>query len=269
MSLVLPSLIGVNKPVRESTVTNQYSVSFDGTNDYVAIASGLESTINSASALTISTWVKINKWQSTLFSSGTNGTDGIWLLPFSASQFFFSVRNGASTAITVNPSSNIGNVQLTLNNWHHVCGVLDGSNSKLYFDGTEVGNGTLPSLGSTGGSDPSIGSFQRGNYFTGGLIDEVALFNSALSASDVTALSTNGVPADISSLNPVGWWRMGEGSDGSGNTDGTLVNIGGTNFPQIYNVATDGSGNRITGIDGSLTNTASPNGIVSGTGNTP
>ena len=221
---------------------NEYSVSFDGTNDYVAIASGLESTINSASALTISTWVKINKWQSTLFSSGTSGTNGIWLLPYSSNSFFFSVRNGASTAITVNPSTNF-----TLNNWHHVCGVLDGSNSKLYFDGSVVGSGTLPSLGSTGGSNPSIGSFQRGSFFTGGLIDEVAIFNTALTATDISTLrggasaGTLGEPVYISSLNPVGWWRMGDNDGGTGNT-----------------VTDQGSG----GNNGTLKNIASPNGFV-------
>ena len=72
-----------------------------------------------------------------------------------------------------------------------------------------------------------------------GLIDEVAFFNSALSASDMSTLrggasaGTLGVPADISSLNPVGWWRMGDingasgvtiTDQGSGGNNGTLTN---------------------------------------------
>jgi hypothetical protein len=208
--------------------SNTYSVDFDGTNDYASLASGLESTINNASTLTVSAWVKINKWESTIFSSGTSLTDGMWLLAYDSSNFFFSARNGSSTAINVNPVSNF-----TLNNWHHVCGVLDGSNSKLYFDGSLVGSGTLPALGSTSGSNPSIGSYQRSNYYTGGLIDEVALFTSTLSASDVTAIYNSGVPTDLSSYSPVGWWRMGDDESGTGTTitdqgsgenDGTLTN---------------------------------------------
>ena len=68
----------------------------------------------------------------------------------------------------------------------------------------------------------------------GGLIDEVSVFNSELSASDITAIYNSGVPTDISSLSPVGWWRMGDGTEaGSGTTvydmssnsnNGTLIN---------------------------------------------
>ena len=72
-----------------------------------------------------------------------------------------------------------------------------------------------------------------------GLIDEVSFFNSALSATDISTLrggasaGTLGVPADISSLNPVGWWRMGDNDSGTGTTitdqgsgsnNGTLTN---------------------------------------------
>ena len=207
---------------------NTYSVNFDGSNDYVALASGLESTINSASTLTFSAWFNINKWGSAIVSSGNSVTNGIWFLAYNSSTFFFSARNGGSDSISVNPSGNF-----TLNNWHHVCGVLDGANSKLYFDGSEAGSGTLPALGSTAGSNPSIGSYQRGSFFTGGLIDEVSIFNSALSASDITSIYNSGVPAALSSYSPVGWWRMGDNDSGTGSTitdqgsgsnNGTLTN---------------------------------------------
>ena len=78
------------------------------------------------------------------------------------------------------------------------------------------------------------------NYPFPGEVDELSIFNSALSASDISTLrggasaGTLGVPADISSLNPVGWWRMGDGTEaGSGTTvfdmstnsnNGTLTN---------------------------------------------
>ena len=66
-----------------------------------------------------------------------------------------------------------------------------------------------------------------------GLIDEVAIFNSALSASDITAIYNSGTPDDLSSYSPVGWWRMGDNDGGTGTTitdqgsggnDGTLTN---------------------------------------------
>ena len=66
-----------------------------------------------------------------------------------------------------------------------------------------------------------------------GNIDEVAYFTSELSASDVTTIYNSGVPNDISSLSPTGWWRMGDNDSGTGTTvtdqgsgsnNGTLTN---------------------------------------------
>ena len=65
-----------------------------------------------------------------------------------------------------------------------------------------------------------------------GKIDEVAIFDSALSAAQVLAIYNGGVPADLSSLSPDAWWRMGDGDyyptlqDSSANDyDGTMTNM--------------------------------------------
>ena len=214
---------------------NQYSVSFDGSNDYLAINSGLESTINNASALTISAWIKVSAHRGAIFSSGTSASDGIWLYPYDPTILLFTARSSSSpsSGISCAPPSSI-------NEWHHIAGVLDGANSKIYIDGNLEGTGTLPALGSTGGSSPYIGSFQNSaGSFVNGLIDEVSIFDSVLSATDISTLrggasaGTLGEPVDISSLNPVGWWRMGDNDGGTGTTitdqgsggnNGTLTN---------------------------------------------
>ena len=55
-----------------------------------------------------------------------------------------------------------------------------------------------------------------------GLIDEFAVFDSVLTSTDISTLrggasaGTLGEPVDISSLNPVGWWRMGDNDGGTG-----------------------------------------------------
>lgn len=256
----------------EATPFNEYSISLDGTDDFINV-NGVATNIASMTNFSVSAWVKTTQTLS----------DGI---VFRAAQsraihvgFYIhqgylvtTVNGGGLTEGWDNGGANIAD-----GNWHHLVmtytkTATSASTALGYVDGnlhlTTNGTGTIQS----GINEAAIGRRPKGSgtgdlYFDG-LIDEVAVFNSVLSPSDISTLrggasaGTVGVPADISSLNPVGWWRMGDGSDGSGNADGTLVNIGGTNFPQIYNVATDGSGNRITGIDGSLTNIASPNGIV-------
>ena len=71
-----------------------------------------------------------------------------------------------------------------------------------------------------------------------GNLDEVAVFGSELSASDVTAIYGTGVPNDITDLNPISWWRFEEGSgttaadSGSASNTGTLDNaVFSTNVP--------------------------------------
>jgi len=111
------------------------------------------------------------------------------------------------------------------------------------LDGVKVGN----IYDTRGGSAPTPALFtlasgtefrigQRGNaaFPYAGKIDEVAIFGSTISAGDVTAIYNSGVPADLTSLSPVGWWRMGDGTEaGSGTTiydmssnsnNGTLTN---------------------------------------------
>ena len=70
--------------------------------------------------------------------------------------------------------------------------------------------------------------FKTTSYSSGGL-DEIAIWNSDQSAN-VSSIYNSGAPNDISSLNPLHWWRFEEGSgstatdSGSGGNDGTLVN---------------------------------------------
>ena len=79
-------------------------------------------------------------------------------------------------------------------------------------------------------------NWQLGRHSTtfhyNGLLDEVAVFNSELSASNVTSIYNSGSPADLTSLSPVSWWRNGDGDtfptltdNGSGSNNGTMTNM--------------------------------------------
>jgi hypothetical protein len=137
---------------------------------------------------------------------------------------------------------------VTANTWFHVTATHEAGSDKLYVNGSLEASGSASNFSTTDTANLRIGSSSIFGFYHQGLIDEVAFFNSALSASDITSIYNGGVPNDISSLSPVGWWRMGENDGGTGTT-----------------ITDQGSG----GNDGTLINTASPNGIVSGTGNTP
>jgi hypothetical protein len=122
---------------------------------------------------------------------------------------------------------------ISIGAWTHVGVTFDGSGGvSFYINGSSAGTATAASSNPTNSSSVTIGKAYNGNYFDG-KIDELAMFNSALSASDVTAIYNSGVPADLTSYSPVGWWRMGDNDGGTGTTitdqgsggnDGTLTN---------------------------------------------
>jgi hypothetical protein len=75
-----------------------------------------------------------------------------------------------------------------------------------------------------------IGAYQTASWFANATIDEVSVFNSALSQSDVTSIYGGGTPSSLSSYSSlVSWWRFeGTGTtatdSGSGGNNATLEN---------------------------------------------
>jgi hypothetical protein len=70
-------------------------------------------------------------------------------------------------------------------NWHHIVGIYDGSNVRLYVDGAEISSGTPTTKNiAYNNNDLYIGSYGTGYYFTG-LIDEIKVYNRALSSQEV------------------------------------------------------------------------------------
>ena len=217
-----------------SPFPNTYSLSFDGTNDYVALGN---SSALAPSNITVSAWIKVSGSVDTFnyIVSRAGSTYGSYHLRYESSNKFNVFIGHTGGAFTVLSSSNT----YTLTDWHHVAFTYDQTNLKLYVDGSEAasvakttaidyndgGKGTDTHIGKVGGtmnySSPSEG-----------LIDEVAIFNSALSASKVASLrdtsGSNPVPADIENeANLVGWWRMGDtGSDFGSDTITNAKNPG-------------------------------------------
>lgn len=105
--------------------------------------------------------------------------------------------------------------------WHHVVWTHDGSSSAsgmfLYIDGQSAGFSIdSDTLGATTlNSEPfQIGAVQ-GVFEMIGSIDDVAIFNTDLSAGQVATVYNSGVPNDLRetalSSNLVGYWLMGDG----------------------------------------------------------
>lgn len=125
--------------------------------------------------------------------------------------------------------------------WRHAVLTYDGSSAasgvRIYANAVSQSLNTISSTltGTILNAEPlEIGSQDGGGFFNG-YIDEVALYNKELTASEVAALYNGGSVVDYMTLasagNLDGYWRMAEGSvfpvipDEVGSNDGTMQNM--------------------------------------------
>ena len=240
---------------------------FNGSSSYIDTNI---STITS-NAGSVSLWVKTTTGTQSAFFGGQSP---------STNRFYFGVRNSNfwMGAGNTQNSYNISASSLLDGNWHHVVLTLDGSTAKYYLDGNSTPVDTISyTSGGTIGVTPLIGALDLtgtvGSY-TNGSIDQVRIYNSELSAQDITNIYTNevqansggGVAAETSLTLTAGvaydvtvgaggtGVNLTSGNNGANSIFSTITSLGG-GFGGLY----DGSayvtpGNGGSGGGGSLTN---------------
>jgi len=236
MPICLPSFAGTTAPASGGGggFTNQYSVSFDGSDDYCDC--GDLTAINSIANCSYSFWYKqVNSGLSILMGNSN----------FKFSAYHWSNGNAYFHIASKNHPIALSN--LALNQWHHVAVTFDGSvtTSKLYIDGVykSIKTNEASTTNSLAGTSFYIGRALTLGYGSP-LVDEFSIFTTTLSdggglsigdtaGGDIASIYNSGVPNDISSLSPLHWWRMGDNDGGTGTTitdqgsggnDGTLTN---------------------------------------------
>jgi hypothetical protein len=85
-------------------------------------------------------------------------------------------------------------VTLQSGNWYHLSATYDGTTLKLFINGEEKAS-TVRSISSPGGYT-YLGRFMGGNHFYGGLIDEVAIWDRALTLDEINNHYINGLVGD-------------------------------------------------------------------------
>jgi hypothetical protein len=232
--------------VQGSSFASTNSFTFDGIDDFVGIGA---TSLGITSAISVSAWVKIPTTNTggggtniqviaceDTTSSGQRNWNMFWR-GTGSNYFAFVIHHtnlSASSVVSTGIIPNDGQ-------WHNLVGTFDGTTNanglKLYIDGDLNVQGTAGSTGinSFTSSEPNIGRITGQNVWNfEGNIDEVAVWDSAINISDVW--DGSGVPFDISSSNPLSWWRMGEAAtyaggqwtltdQGSGGNDGTSTTL--------------------------------------------
>lgn len=219
MTFILPSFgASAIAAVPGGSFANDFSISLDGTNDYLDC--GNLTSINGATNLSISLWFKLDN----LTSGGVRPV----LMVGGGSGSFYIYPNADTTLTYVTGTVAHSFTVSTWNTgqWYHLTTVHAGTSLEVYLDGSSIGTATVSAVASNQGNNLNIGRWSNGvgsvGNYTDGQIDEVALFTSALSSSDVTAIYNGGNgPTDISSLSPKHWWRMGDSDTGVSNGSST------------------------------------------------
>ena len=173
---------------------------FNGLNTAIDINT---SVLNTSNSFSVAAWVQLadlNKWHTAVSQDG-NDISGFFLQFTASSQFAFSLVNSDSTSGTaIRATSKFNPV---VNTWYHLVGVYDASakQSSLYVNGVLQSSQTVPAAWNAGG-ETVIGRAKWGGNtdFWNGKIDDVRLYNRALSATDVSDLY--GLAAANSPLRP-------------------------------------------------------------------
>jgi len=176
------------------------AIEFDGVGDHINL--GTSSILNSYSNnFTISAWVKINNFdrRGVIYSEGNRYTP--------TPQITFIIGEDSSIAprkLQFVVRDNVGNAGVLTwdtpfqSGWHHVVAVRDGADVRVYLD-KDVRTAAGDLTGTMTIHDVGIGKImvQNYNFLSDMMIDDVRLYNRALSSADVTELYEVPEPATL------------------------------------------------------------------------
>jgi len=164
----------------ETLGANGFSLDLDGTDDRVEI--GNVTVLNSSSAFSLTCWIKssatiIDTFD--IFSGGDGYANGIYLYL-------------TPTGLDFGVGTSYGRYSTALNDgsWKHLAAVYNGSSFAVYINGSPVSISTTntppASTVATAGNGSHIASRVDDTREFNGKMDDFAIFNSALTASEVS-----------------------------------------------------------------------------------
>jgi hypothetical protein len=216
--------------------------SFSSNFEQAAVFNGSSSIINlgdhnafspSVNPLSVSCWIKTTSTIDFIFSKGSSGAYEYGLFIDGSGQIGLQAYTlSASSSVSINTSSAYND-----GNWHHIVGVYDPSgNFKIYVDGSQQAtSSTSLSMGNSSNALILGKKYDTSSDFFNGSLDQVRIYSSALSASDITKLYNESSQIPTATL--VSHYKLdGNATDSAGSNNGTETSVtyaggvyGGTN----------------------------------------
>ncbi len=162
-------------------------LSFNGTGGHIEVDNS--SDLQITSALSIATWIKTSDGEGTIVSK--TGTSSPW------PGYMFGVGN--STVVDGNLGFWDGGgtmidsgITVNDNSWHHVAVTVSGTSTIFYKDGV-AGNATTTTALASNTEPLRIARENAIDRYLAGLLDDVRVYNRALSANEISALYDSSV----------------------------------------------------------------------------
>ena len=167
-------------PSQNPAIPASLAYKFNGSSDYIK-TSTMDASVAGNNPRTLMCWVKFAAFNADNYvavAGGSAGTNHFCINYYNTSGYYLRLVNGADIST---------NKQLSLNRWYHITATHNGTYSAIYLDGKLLGTGNA-TLATTQTSI-NIGVSTVLTYgFTNGNIQEVAIFNKALSAQEIQAI---------------------------------------------------------------------------------
>lgn len=163
------------------------ALSFNGTSNYVSINDS--NTLDLTNGMTLEAWINpttLSGWRTVMLKEQPGNL--IYAL------YANTDGNVPSGELFIGTNSDVrAPGQIPLNTWSHVAVTYDGSVFKFYLNGSEVASKNLTGIISTSAGQLKIGGNSVwGEYFKG-LIDEVRIYNKALTPGEIATDMSVGI----------------------------------------------------------------------------
>ena len=168
------------------------AMSFNGINGFLGAALDVSET-----SYGVSLWVRANSDNRGIFAVVDSDLGGGF------DRTIYTTGGNAGARLWSEETITSSGLSLSDGNWHHIVHTFGGSvgAQELYVDGVLRATGTKANSDFTWQQRINIGFSQNGaNRFFDGQIDEVAVYNRALTQADVTALYDSATPSSLGAL---------------------------------------------------------------------
>ncbi len=214
-------------------------LNFDGVDDYLDIPASSDYDFSDEDAFSLSFWVNFNDVSSVQYIFSAE--DMFWVFLNDDGEIKFRYRN--------HPSGNwpefSSSFSPQIETWYHIIITTDNGSSKIYINGSldEESSVSISGLTANGNNTRNLELGARKVYssdplyFLNGSLDDVAMWNKSISASEVSAIYNQGTIINLSSNTSsynsasdlVCYWRFNEGqgstaNDLSSNNNNAVIN---------------------------------------------